>query len=298
MTTIITTSLVKQLRERTGAGMMECKKALTEAGGDLEAAVTLLRKSGQVKAAKKAGRIAAEGVIKIKISDNKKTAIMIEINSETDFVARDKSFLDFADFVATAALKANISNLESLLNLSLNTGKTVNEAREELITKIGENISIGRIETLSISDHGMVGSYIHGEGRIGVVVAISAENPELIKDIAMHIAAVKPMAISEKNLPVDLIEHEKEIYKAQIVDTKKPPEILEKILSGRIQKFIDEITLVNQPFIKNPDTTIGQMLNQAKAEVLNFVRFEVGESVEKKETNFADEVMAQVGGRN
>ncbi len=291
---MITASLVKELREQTGAGMMECKKALEEANGNLEAAVTIMRKSGQAKAAKKGDRIAAEGVIVIKTSDDHKTAIMVEVNCETDFVSRDKSFLEFADTIAAQGLKVRVTELDKFLSMVLDSGKNVLETREGLVAKIGENINVRRVKLMDISGEGMIGSYAHGNGRIGVLVEVSVANPELAKDIAMHIAASKPAAILPEELPKALIEKEKEIYAAQLQDTKKPPEILEKILSGRVQKFIGEITLVKQQFVKNPDITIEDLLQQSKARISSFTRFEVGEGIEKKETDFAAEVKAQI----
>ncbi len=293
---MITASLVKELREHTGAGMMECKKALEEANGNLEAAITIMRKSGQAKAAKKVNRIASEGVIAVKISSDNKNAVMVEINCETDFVSRDKSFLEFTEMVANQALKAQVSDLEELFAITLVNGKTIQETREDLVAKIGENINIRRIKFMSIDGDGMIGSYIHGNGRIGVMVGLSVINPELAKDLAMHVAASKPTAILPEDLPPALIAGEKEIYAAQLQaqDVKKPPEILEKILSGRVQKFISEITLIKQAFVKNPDITVETLLQQAKAKIYNFTRFEVGEGIEKKETDFAAEVMAQV----
>lgn len=294
---MITASLVKELREQTGAGMMECKKALEEAKGNLEAAITIMRKSGQAKAAKKGDRIAAEGVIIIKTSSDNKTAAMVEVNCETDFVSRDKSFLEFADVIATQALKAKVSDLNGVLAMVLESGKTARETREDLIAKIGENINIRRVKIMTIDGDGMIGNYIHGNGRIGVIIGLSVANSELAKDLAMHIAASKPMAVLPEDLSPILIAKEKEIYAAQLQDIKKPPEILEKILSGRVQKFISEITLIKQPFVKNPDIAVETLLQQAKAKVLNFTRFEVGEGIEKKETDFAAEVMAQVAAK-
>lgn len=291
---MITASLVKELREHTGAGMMECKKALEEANGNIEEAITIMRKSGQAKAAKKGSRVAAEGVIAIKASGDHKIAIMVEVNCETDFVSRDKSFLEFADTIATQGLKAKATDLDKLLAMVLDNGKTVLETRDNLVAKIGENINVRRMKIMAIDGDGMIGSYIHGNGRIGVLVGISLANSELAKDIAMHVAACKPEAVLPEELSPSLIAKEKEIYAAQLQDTKKPPEIIEKILLGRVQKFVSEITLIKQPFVKNPDITVENLLQQSKAHVLNFARFEVGEGVEKKETDFAAEVMAQV----
>lgn len=262
---LITASLVKELRERTGSGMMECKKALEETQGDIDAAVVAMRKSGQAKAAKKAGRIAAEGAIAIKISDDGKKAIMVEVNCETDFVARDRIFLDFVSTVAIDGLAGVV---------------TSPQVREDLIAKIGENINVRRTELMTSS--GIIGSYIHSNNKIGVLVELSNGNPELAKDVSMHIAASKPIAIAQENLPQDLLDKEKEIYLAQVQASGKPPEILEKMIAGRMQKFINESVLIKQPFVKNPDISVNDLLKQANARVLSFTRFEVGEGVENK----------------
>ena len=287
---IITASLVKELRERTGAGMMECKKALTEARGDLEAAIVTMHKSGQAKAAKKAGRIAAEGAIVVKISDDSKKAVMVEVNCETDFVARDNNFLEFANTVAAAGLVALAANPDDLLAVTLDNGKTIAQAREDLVAKIGENINVRRLELMTTATTGIVGSYVHSNNRIGVLVELSVVNSDLGKDISMHIAASKPIAVLPEGLPQDLLNKEKEICLAQVQASGKPPEIIEKMIVGRMQKFVSESTLIKQPFVKNPDITVADLLKQANAKVLSFVRFEVGEGIEKKETDFATEV--------
>lgn len=291
----ITASLVKELRERTGAGMMECKKALEAANGDIEAAIEAMRISGQTKAAKKAGRIAAEGVVVVEVSADAKFAVMVEVNCETDFVARDHSFLGFAANVAKCALSSQAKDLDALLQTNYEAGKTVAQAREDIVAKLGENINVRRMATLSAS--GIVGTYVHSNSRIGVMVALTAANAEVGKDVAMHIAASKPTAIKAEDLPQDLIAKEKEIYLAQVKDSGKPAAILEKMVSGRLQKFISESTLLTQPFVKNPDITVGALVKQAGADITAFVRFEVGEGIEKKETDFAAEVMAQVEGK-
>jgi len=285
---MVTASLVKELRERTGAGMMECKKALTEAQGDIEAAIVAMRKSGQAKAAKKAGRIAAEGAIAIKISGDSKKAIMVEVNCETDFVARDHNFLEFVGSVAASGLNALVTNPDDLLAVTLDSGKTIAQAREDLVAKIGENINVRRLKLMTTA--GVVGSYVHSNNRIGVLVELSAANPELSKDISMHIAASKPIAVLPEELPQDLLNREKEICLAQVQASGKPPEIIEKMIVGRMQKIINESALVKQPFVKNPDITVADLLKQANAKVLSFARFEVGEGIEKKETDFAAEV--------
>lgn len=291
---IISAALIKELREQTGAGMLECKKALEEAAGNIEAAISIMRKSGQAKAAKKIDRIAAEGVIMIKTSNDSKKAIMLEINCETDFAARDSSFLEFANAVAAKGLDAEAMDLDKLLAVTMCDGQTVAEMRDGLVAKIGENIGIRRVKTIVMDESGSINSYIHGNGRIGVLVELSTTNAELGKDIAMHVAACKPAALFPEELPAALISREKEIYLAQLQDSGKPAEILEKIVLGKIQKFISESVLVKQAFVKDPDITVEALLKQANAQVLSFTRFEVGEGIEKKETDFAAEVMAQV----
>jgi elongation factor Ts len=288
----ITASLVKDLRERTGAGMMECKKALEETQGDVESAIIAMRKSGQAKAAKKEGRVAAEGAIAIKVSGDGKKAIMVEVNCETDFVARDHNFLAFVNSIASQGLSALATDLAGLLVVTLDNGKTVAQAREDLVAKIGENINVRRMQLITTSE--MIGSYVHSNNRIGVLVELSAASPELGKDLSMHITASKPLVIRSEELPQDLLDKEKEICLAQVQTGGKPPEILEKIVTGRMRKFISESTLIEQPFVKNPDITIAQLLQQDDAKVLSFVRFEVGEGVEKREIDFAAEVKAQV----
>ena len=290
----ITASLVKELREHTGAGMMECKKALEEAEGNLENAISIMRKSGQAKAAKKIDRIAAEGIIVIKISNDNKRAIMIEVNCETDFAARDRSFLEFANVIAQKGLDMQVADLDKLLATTLDNGQTVLQMREALIAKIGENINIRRVKSLNVPGDGSINSYIHGNGRIGVLLGLSVVNSELGKDIAMHVAACKPIALSPEEFPRALLEKEKEIYLAQLRDSGKPAEILQKIVAGKIQKLISESVLIKQPFVKDPDATVENLLQKFNAGVLGFERFEVGEGIEKKETDFATEVKAQV----
>ncbi|MEI8054860.1 MAG: translation elongation factor Ts [bacterium] len=276
---IITASLVKELRERIGAGMMECKKALEEAQGDIEAAIVAMRKSGQAKAAKKASRIAAEGVVAIKTSGDGKKAIMVEVNCETDFVARDHSFLEFVNAVATAGLAALSADIDSLLAAALDNGKTIAQTREDLVAKVGENINVRRLKLITTA--GVVGSYVHSNNRIGVLVELSAASPEFGKDISMHIAASKPIVVLPEELPQDLLNKEKEICLAQVQTSGKPPEIIEKMIAGRMQKFISESTLVEQLFVKNPDITVADLLKQANAKALSFARFEVGEGIER-----------------
>ncbi len=291
----ISAAQVKELRERTGSGMMECKKALVEAGGDMEAAVELLRKSGLAKADKKAGRVAAEGLIVIEISDDGKRAAQVEVNCETDFVAKKEEFQDFARKVARRVLTSSPESLEALMEMPLEDGSDVSieTARKELIAKLGENIAVRRFAVMETS--GTIGSYIHG-GRIGVLVDLQGGNADLAKDVAMHVAASKPVAVSEADVPADLLAKEREIITAQAEESGKPAEIVAKMVDGRIRKFLAEVTLVGQPFVKDPDTTVGKLLDKADASVAGFQRMELGEGIEKKSENFADEVMAQVRG--
>jgi elongation factor Ts len=281
--------MVKELRDRTGAGMMECKKALVEADGDMEAAVEMLRKSGQAKADKKASRVAADGRVVIK-TDGLKAAI-VEINSETDFVAKDENFMSFADAVADAVLASDVPDVESLAAASLADGRTVEGARTDLVAKVGENISVRRFERLEAAAN--LGSYTHG-ARIGAVVSVQGGDADLARDIAMHVAASNPVCVDESGVPSETLERERRIFAEQAAESGKPPEIVEKMVTGRVAKFLKEITLLGQPFVKDPDTSVGKLLKGAGAEVTAFVRFEVGEGIEKKEENFAEEVMAQV----
>ncbi len=289
----ITAAMVKELRQRTGAGMMECKKALVATDGNIETAIENLRKSGLAKADKKAGRVAAEGLVKIAISADGKQAALVEINSETDFVAKDDNFINFADRVASVALEAKPADIDALLASEYADGETVELARQSLIAKIGENVQVRRFSI--ISTEGTVGSYIHG-GRIGVLVDLSGDNTDLARDIAMHVAAVNPQFISVDNVPADILAKEKDILIAQAQDSGKPAEIIEKMVSGRLRKHLAEITLVGQPFIKDPDMTVEKLLQQSNATVNSFQRLAVGEGIEKEESNFADEVMQQIKG--
>ena len=287
----ISAKLVMELRERTGSGMMECKKFLIATNGDIEAAIVEMRKSGQAKADKKADRVAAEGIVVIASSEDAHNAVLIEINSETDFVARDEHFNNFANTVSAAALKAGLKNVEHLSDLTLDTGYTVEQARQELVAKIGENIKIRRLEFMY--SEGVIGHYMHGS-RIGVLVALKNGDVALAKDIAMHIAASKPLVVSRDQVSAELIAHERDIFTAQAKESGKPQEIIDKMIEGRINKFVDEISLLGQPYVKNPDIKVGQLLKEKSAEVISFVRYEVGEGIEKKEDNFVEEVMAQV----
>ncbi|MGX5201303.1 translation elongation factor Ts [Aliikangiella sp. IMCC44632] len=290
----ITASLVKELRERTGAGMMECKKALVETNGDIETAIDNMRKSGAAKAEKKAGRIAAEGVIITKSSDDGKVAAIVEVNSETDFVARDENFKEFANNVVDAALANKTTDVAALNAVVLASGDTVEAARTNLVAKIGENISVRRVQIVEATD-GALASYIHG-GRIGVIIALKDGDVELAKDIAMHAAATNPQFVNPEDISEDVYNREKEIFTAQAQESGKPAEIIEKMIVGRMRKFAAEVSLVGQPFVKDPSMTVSELLKQANASVTSMVRFEVGEGIEKKEEDFASEVMAQVKG--
>jgi len=288
----ITASLVKELRERTGAGMMDCKKALTETGGDMEAAIDLMRTSGAAKAAKKAGRVAAEGLINISIADDGKTAIILEVNSETDFVTKGDAFIDFVNTLGALALKTTPTNIEEFLSQTLDNGDSLEKAREDIVAKVGENVAIRRVQTVTV-DNGVIGAYKHGE-RIAVLTVLEGGDETLAKDIAMHIAATRPECITEEELPSDLLEREKAIFVEQARESGKPDNIIEKMIVGRMKKFVGEVTLYGQAFVKDPDTTVGALAKSNNAEVKSFIRFEVGEGIEKKEENFAEEVAAQM----
>jgi elongation factor Ts len=284
----ITADTVKQLRERTGAGMMECKKALVETHGDLDAAAELMRKSGLAKADKKAARVAAEGTVAVERAGN--SAVLVEVNCETDFVARSDEFLGFARDVARAALEKSPADLSTLL-AQRHGASTLDEQRRALIAKIGENISVRRF--VRVSAPGALGTYIHG-GRIGSLVAMKGGDEALAKDLAMHVAAVNPAYIDSSGVPAAVLEKEREILAEQTKGEKKPPEIIAKMVEGRLRKYLAEITLVGQPFVKDPDTTVEKLLKKADASVVQFVRYEVGAGIEKKHDDFVGEVMAQV----
>jgi len=288
----ITAAMVKELRERTGSGMMECKKALQEVDGDMETAIENMRKSGLAKADKKAGRTAAEGLVAVAVSDDKKDAAIVEVNCETDFVSGGDDFKAFTNAVAQRILKDSPADLEALMAMPLEDGgKSIEEVRQEMVAKIGENIQLRRF--VRKSTDGSFGSYLHGV-RMGVLVEMSKDDDELIKDVAMHIAASNPVCVNESEVPEDLLAKEKEILIAQAKESGKPDDIIEKMIVGRIRKYLAEITLLGQPFVKDPDQTVEQLLKSKAAEVKSFNRFEVGEGIEKKQENFADEVMAQV----
>ena len=288
----VTAAMVKELRERTGAGMMECKKALVETDGDLETAIEFLRKSGLAQADKKASRVAAEGKIALALADGGKEAVMVEINCETDFVAKDASFIAFADAVASNTLNDAPADVDALMTTSINSD-SVEEARQALISKIGENIQVRRF--VRESTEGTLGAYVHG-GKIGVLVDVSGGDEELARDLAMHIAALNPEYVSADDVPADIIAREKDILIAQAESSGKPPEIIEKMVVGRLRKHLSGITLLGQPFVKDGDITVAKLLEQKSASVNGFNRLAVGEGIEKKEENFADEVMQQVSG--
>lgn len=290
----VTATMVKELRERTGAGMMECKKALTETAGDLDQAIELMRKQGLAKADKKAGRVAAEGRVVVQRDATGSAAIAIEVNCETDFVGGGDEFQTFANQVAEAALAAAPVDLDALLALSLPSGASVDERRREMVAKIGENIAVRRFEHLARQGD-VFGLYSHGS-RIGVVVDLKGGDEALARDIAMHIAASRPLCISPDEVPAELVAKEREIFEAQARESGKSEEIIQKMVDGRVRKYLSEVALVGQPFVKDADQTVGQRLKQAGAQVMRFVRLEVGEGVEKKTENFAEEVMAQVRG--
>lgn len=288
----ISAGMVMKLRERTGAGMMECKKFLIATNGDIELAITEMRKAGQAKADKKADRIAAEGVVVIARAADAATAVMIEINSETDFVARDTHFATFTQQVAQTALQLGLTTIESLLKATLvDADITVEEARQALVAKVGENIQLRRIVVLKTS--GVIGTYLHGQ-RIGVMVELLHGDEALAKDLAMHIAASRPLVVKREDVSQEMIATEREVFTAQVRDSGKPQDIIDKMVEGRINKFLDEVSLSGQSFVKDPSLKISALLKQKNAEVVRFIRFEVGEGIEKKEDNFVEEVMAQV----
>ena len=290
----ITATMVKELRERTGSGMMECKKALQETDGDIDKAIENMRKSGLAKADKKAGRIAAEGRVAIEISDDGKSAVILEVNCETDFVSGGDEFMNFVRTSARSALKEKPATVEALVELPFgDSGDSIEHTRQTMVAKIGENVQVRRFEVLE-SASGKYGSYLHGT-RMGVLVNMEGGDDALIKDIAMHIAASNPVCVAEEDVPADVLEKEKKILREQALESGKPEDIVEKMLVGRIRKYLAEITLLGQPFVKDPDKTVGALLTDAGAKVTSFARYEVGEGIEKKQENFAEEVMAQVG---
>jgi elongation factor Ts len=287
----ISASVVKELRERTGAGMMECKSALVEANGDIEAAAEILRTRGQAKADKKASRVAAEGRIELALAADGKSGVIAEINCETDFVARDDNFLRFAAEAARLALAHAPADVAALLALARAGGGTLEDLRKELVAKIGENINIRRFELVRAT--GQLGTYLHGT-RIGVLVDVAGGDDELRRDLAMHVAASRPQCVSADDVPEDILARERRILAEQAAQEGKPAEIVAKMVEGRLRKYLNEITLLGQPFVKDPDTSVGKLVQSRKATVQRFVRLEVGEGIEKKAANFAEEVRAQL----
>ncbi len=284
----ITTSLVKELRERTGLGMMDCKKALQAADGNIEKAIEDLRKESGLKAAKKAGRIAAEGLVMTKIAEDGSYGVMVEVNSETDFAARNEQFVDFANTVLETVFSKKEADIDALLAAGLE------QERQTMVQEIGENITVRRA-TL-VEGEGATGAYVHSNNKIAVLVALKGGSEELAKDVAMHVAAVNPLVVNAEDVPADVLSKESEIYSAQAAESGKPADIVEKMVSGRLRKFVEEVSLLEQAFVKDPDIKVGKLVKDAGGEVLSFVRFEVGEGIEKKEEDFAAEVAAQLKG--
>lgn len=282
----ISTAAVKELRERTGLGMMDCKKALDAAGGDMDQAIEDLRKASGMKAAKKAGRTAAEGLVLCKVADDGSYGVLLEVNSETDFAAREDNFATFANKVLEVAFERKAADLEKLMAGELE------EARLALVQKIGENIGVRRLALVE-EEGARVGAYVHSNNKIAVLVSMRGGDGELSRDVAMHVAAVNPMVVKAEDVPADVLSKESEIYSAQAAESGKPADIVEKMVSGRLRKFVDEITLLEQAFVKDPDTKVGALVKNAGAEVLDFIRYEVGEGIEKEEVDFAAEVAAQ-----
>lgn len=287
----ITASMVKELRERTGLGMMDCKKALAEADGDMEKAIEDLRKASGLKAAKKASRVAAEGVVQVKVAEEGNYGVIIEVNSETDFVARDDNFLAFSEKALDAAFANREADVAAILDSGLETD------RQALVQKIGENINLRRVDRVSLGaeSNGVIESYIHN-GKIGVMVVLNGGNEAVARDVAMHIAAVNPMVVRSDDIPADVLAKESEIYKAQAAESGKPEEIVAKMIEGRLRKYKEEVSLLDQAFVKDPDKKVGALLKESDADVVSFLRYEVGEGIEKDEDDFAAEVAAQLAG--
>ena len=281
-------ALVKELRERTGLGLLECKKALAAAGGDVEVAIEELRKSRGMKAAKKAGRTAADGVVAIRIAADGKSGVIAEVNCETDFVARDENFAGFVAQVMARAVELQTDDVVAV------AGGDIEDARQALVQKIGENISVRRIGVVSAAD-GVIGGYVHGNNRIAVLVELTGGDEQLAKDVAMHVAAVNPDVVSPADMPKELLQKEREIYAAQAADSGKPPDIVEKMIEGRVRKYLSENSLTEQGFVKDPETTVGKLVKAADAMISRFTRFEVGEGIEVEKVDFAAEVAAQLG---
>ena len=279
--------LIKELRERTGLGLLECKKALSDSDGDVDRAIENLRKSSGIKAAKKAGRVAADGVVATKISSDEKFGVLVEVNSETDFVARDTNFLDFVEKIVDRAFELRTNDVSKVLDGALE------KDREALVQKIGENISVRRMASVEVDD-GLVGVYVHGNSRIGVLVALSTKHDHVARDVAMHVAAVNPKVLAAEDMPESVIDAEKEIYTSQALESGKSEDIAQKMVVGRLNKFLAENSLLQQSFVKNPDQTVGELLSSHGANVISFIRYEVGEGIDVEKTDFAGEVAAQL----
>ena len=288
--TSITAGMVKELRERTGLGMMDCKKALSDADGNMEKAIEDLRKASGLKAAKKASRVAAEGVVMTKVAEDGNYGVIIEVNSETDFVARDDNFLSFAEQALLSSFEASQASVEELLE------KGLEESRQALVQKIGENVNLRRLKRLNFenANQGIVESYVHNNSKIGVLISLTGGDEALAKDVAMHIAAASPMVVRPEDVPEEILTKESEIYSAQARESGKPEEIVEKMISGRLRKFVAEVSLLEQQFVKDPEIKICDLLKEVGADVVQFVRYEVGEGIEKEEGDFAAEVAAQL----
>ena len=288
--TSITAGMVKELRERTGLGMMDCKKALSDADGNMEKAIEDLRKASGLKAAKKASRVAAEGVVMTKVAEDGNYGVIIEVNSETDFVARDDNFLSFAEQALLSSFEASQASVEELLE------KGLEESRQALVQKIGENVNLRRLKRLNFknANQGIVESYVHNNSKIGVLISLKGGDEALAKDVAMHIAAVNPMVVRPEDVPEEILTKESEIFSAQARESGKPEEIVEKMISGRLRKFVAEVSLLEQQFVKDPEIKICDLLKEVGADVVQFVRYEVGEGIEKEEDDFAAEVAAQL----
>ena len=288
--TSITAGMVKELRERTGLGMMDCKKALSDADGNMEKAIEDLRKASGLKAAKKASRVAAEGVVMTKVAEDGNYGVIIEVNSETDFVARDDNFLSFAKQALVSSFEASQASVEELLE------KGLEESRQALVQKIGENVNLRRLKRLNFenANQGIVESYVHNNSKIGVLISLKGGDEALAKDVAMHIAAVNPMVVRPEDVPEEILTKESEIFSAQARESGKPEEIVEKMISGRLRKFVAEVSLLEQQFVKDPEIKICDLLKEVGADVVQFVRYEVGEGIEKEEGDFAAEVAAQL----
>lgn len=288
----ISAKQVKELRELTGAGIMDCKRALAEADGDIEKAIDVLREKGMAKAAKKSGRIAAEGLAEIKIDGNK--AVALEVNSETDFVAKNAEFKELINLIAQHLLDKEPATVEEALTQTTENGETVADTITAAISKIGEKISLRRFAIVEKTDAEVFGAYLHMGGRIAALTKLSGNDDAAAKDVAMHVAAIRPQYLKEDEIPADVVAHEKEVLTQEALGEGKPANIVEKMVVGRLKKFFKDICLVDQPFVKDGDVTVSEFLKSKNADVLAFVRFEVGEGIEKKEENFADEVKAQM----